>query len=274
MVETRSGRRFAILFFVGAFLVLFLGRWLTPVNHFALSVAAPFESLVSSAANGTGDTLSGIFDGNKLRSELDQIRRENARLIQANIGYQTAVHENALLKRMLGFEGKNTSLSLFGARVISTPTILDETVLIDKGTRDGLRDGMTVLDPYGFFAGHIADAGPNFSRVLLMSSPSSSIAAIDLTTRAEGLVEGQYGSNPQFNFVPIRDLVHRGDLVVTSGLYNLYPRNLLLGQIATVHHSNVEPFQNNDIRPAADLNHLEMVMVVRNFNPGFKATLP
>ena len=40
MVETRGGRRFAATFFVAAFLVLLLGRWVKPVNDAALTAAA------------------------------------------------------------------------------------------------------------------------------------------------------------------------------------------------------------------------------------------
>src|SRR5579872_5749161 len=113
MVETRGGRRFAVFFFVAAFLVLFLGRWLTPVDHFALTIASPFESLVSSLGSRVGNAASALLGNDTTQAQLDQMRHEVARLLKANVTLQTVEHENALLTRELGYADKNPTLSLF-----------------------------------------------------------------------------------------------------------------------------------------------------------------
>src|SRR5690348_15773363 len=100
MVETRGGRRFAAFFFVAAFLVLLFGRWLAPVNHVALSVAAPFAAAISGVANGTGDVFSGIFEGPRLRAENNAYRHQINTLLKENITLRQAGHENKILRRM------------------------------------------------------------------------------------------------------------------------------------------------------------------------------
>lgn len=268
MVETRGGRRFAVLFLTAAFVVLLLGRWLKPVDNVALTVAAPFAALASGIAAGIGDGISGVTQGPRYRSEVLGLQRQVGMLIHENLMLQEQKHENALLTRMLGFKDLNNHLDLVSARIIATgPDSLSPSVIINRGSRDGVRFGMTIVDPGGYFVGTVSQVENNAAKVLLMMSPSSSVGAIDEKTRATGDVEGVYGSLPRFKFVVTSAALHPGDFVVTNGADNLNPRMILLGQIVAIHHSDVSEFQVADIQPAANFQNLELVEVVRNFSP-------
>jgi rod shape-determining protein MreC len=275
MVETRSGRRFAALFFIAAFLVLLLGRWLTPVNHVALSAAAPFQAVVSAVASNVGDAVSAVVDGPRLRDQNRMLQSRYATLIRANLILQEQAHENQILRTMLRFDDRNNHMDFLTARVIDTDPngSLEPYIIINRGTRDGLRPGMTVVDEDGYFVGSIVDLTSNAAKVLLMINPSSSVGALDLKTRASGLVEGKFDARPVLDFVPTSATIHRGDFIVTSGQDNLYPRILLLGQVVSVHHSNVSLFQTAQIQPAADFGNLEIVQVIRNFVPSVPGKL-
>lgn len=268
MVETRGGRRFAVVFLFAAFLVLFLGHWIRPMGNAALTAAAPFDAAISAVSSTVGDAVSGVVEGPQLRSQNNQLRRQVELLLQRNIVLQEKAHEYGILSRMLRYDGLNNHMDLLTARLIaSDPNNLSNYIIIDKGARDGLRPGMTVVDQGGAFVGSITDVIHNASKVLLMTSPSSSVGAMDQETRASGVVEGQYGGVPQLRFVLTRDTLRPGDFVVTSGQLNLYPRTILLGQVVRVQHKDVSLFQTADIRPAADFHNLELVQVIRNFSP-------
>lgn len=274
MVETRGGRRFAVLFLVGAFLVLILGRWISPVDHVAMSITAPFAAVINGAANGVGDTLSGFLNAGQIQGENTALKKQNALLIQRLIKLQTQAHDDAQLRRMLNFEDGNSHMDYLPARVIySDPTGLGSYVVIDKGSRDGLREGMTVLDQNGYFVGSITDLTVNAARVLLMLSPSNSVAALDVETHAQGLVEGRYAGGPELKYVLTGSKLHVNNLIVTQGQANLYPRNLLMGQIVSVSRSPQSVFQTAQVRPAADFAHLEIVQVIRNWIPRYPARL-
>lgn len=274
MVETRGGRRFAVLFLVGAFLVLILGRWVAPVDHVAMSITAPFAAVINGAANGAGDTLSGFLNVSQIQGENTQLKKQNAMLVQRLILLQSQQHDDALLRKMLNFEDSNAHMDYLPSRVIySDPTGLGSYIVINKGSRDGLREGMTVLDQNGYFVGSITDLTVNAARVLLMLSPSSSVAASDIKTQAQGLIEGRYAGGPELRYVLTGSKLHVNDLVVTQGQANLYPRNLLMGQITRVISSPQNVFQTAEIRPAANFADLEIVQVVRNWIPQYPARL-
>jgi rod shape-determining protein MreC len=244
------------------------------VGDAALSTAAPFESAISAVADHIGDGISGMVQGPQLRAENEALKRKLGLAVRRNIILQDQARENQYLRNMLGFHEKNNRMDLLTARVIGNdPNNLCECIIINRGRRDGLRTRMTVLDPNGYYVGFISELTGNAAKVLLMLSPSSSVAAMDLTTRAEGLVEGQFTGRPQLLYVRTRSTLRVNDLVVTSGQYNLFPRLLLLGQIVSVHHSDVQPFQTAEIQPAANFNDLEEVQIVRNWVPSVPTQL-
>ncbi|MGI8968686.1 MAG: rod shape-determining protein MreC [Chloroflexota bacterium] len=272
MVDSRNGRRFALLFIGAAFLVLLLGRWLAPVNHAATSAAAPFVAVISAVANPVSDTVSGVFDGPRLRSEISALKVENGKLTKQVIADAMDRRDNALFKQMLHFQDDNSHFDLLRARYIgAAPNALDASIMINKGTRDDVHLGMTVLDQNGYLLGKISDAGPLYARVQLLLSPSSSVGVYVTRSHAAGLAEGRYNSRPVLDVVPVNDSLLPGDVIVTSGQYNLFPRGLYVGRVITVQHRNVALFQTAVIQPAADFNDLEIVQVVRNYTPAVPA---
>jgi rod shape-determining protein MreC len=67
-------------------------------------------------------------------------------------------------------------------------------------------------------------------------------------------------------YIPQGDTVDVGDVVFTSGLGGNLPKRLVIGQVARVHKSDVEMFQEADIIPAVNLRDLESVMILLNFS--------
>jgi rod shape-determining protein MreC len=244
------------------------GRLLKPVNDLALTTAAPFAAVVSGASAGLGDLVSGVVQGPELQSDVRRLERQNGRLTQEIVLLQQAKYENALLSRMLNFDKANNRMDFVPSRVIGTdPNGLAPDLIIQHGTDYGLRQGMTVVDASGYFVGSISELTRNAAKVLLMTNPSSTVDALDLETHAHGAVEGRIGASPELRFVPTKGVLRPGDIIVTSGQLNLFPRNIVLGQVARVSRSNDALFQTAEIRPAADFQNLEIVQIIRNFVP-------
>ncbi len=275
MVESRGGRRFAAFFFVGAFLVLLFGRWLHPVSHAATSATAPFVAVLSGAASGLSDAISSVVEGPSLFSENKRLRKEIGTIAQQNLFLRQKVRDDNIFRRMLKYDNGNNTMDFLTAQVIARDpnNFLSPWIIINRGRRDGLQIGMTVVDQNGYFVGAISELMSNAARVLLLTNPTSSVGAMDPETRATGNVEGQYSGDPLLRWVAASAVLRKGDLVVTSGQLNLYPRNILIGQITRVDHSNVSIVQRATVRPAADMQSLELVQVIRNFKPSVPARL-
>ena len=96
---------------------------------------------------------------------------------------------------------------------------------------------------------------------------SSSVNALTQSTRASGLVEGQIDDSLVMRSISQSDVVSVGDTVFTSGLGGNFPRQILIGQIVEVDRKDYELYQTAVVRPTVDFDHLEVVLVITDFEP-------
>jgi rod shape-determining protein MreC len=63
-------------------------------------------------------------------------------------------------------------------------------------------------------------------------------------------------------YIPQTDPVHVTDLVLTSGLSEIYPEGLLVGKVTRVERKDADPFQAAVIEPAVEMDKLERLYVL------------
>lgn len=137
------------------------------------------------------------------------------------------------------------------------------TVVINRGSRDGIAVGNPVIVSRGFIIGKVARVDPTSAVVRLLSDNESKIAATIMNReKSIGLVEGGFGITVRLNFIPQNEIVRPGDVVVTSGLEPNIPRGLSLGTVEIVEKNPQEPFQQAILKPLADLHSLTVVSVL------------
>jgi rod shape-determining protein MreC len=125
---------------------------------------------------------------------------------------------------------------------------------------------MPVISERGL-VGHILTVGANWSKVLLIIDPSSSVAAMTQSERAPGVVSGRLGQDLEMEYIPHRERVTVGDIVLTSGMGGRYPPGLVVGQITEVQRRDVDAFQQATVRPSVSFGKLETVLVLTSFDP-------
>jgi rod shape-determining protein MreC len=94
---------------------------------------------------------------------------------------------------------------------------------------------------------------------------SSAVNALVQSSRATGLVKGQPDGTLVMDFIPLEEKVKPGDIVLTSGLGGELPRSLVIGTVTDVMKRDIDLFQSAALKPAVDLNRLEIVQVIMNF---------
>ena len=142
-----------------------------------------------------------------------------------------------------------------------------KTIVIGAGTDQGVRVGQVVLAEQGV-VGRVSEAGTNYAKVLLVTDSSSSVSALVQTSRASGIVRGQYGDTLVMEWILQSDPVKAGDIVVTAGLgignelRSLYPKGLVIGTVVDVTKAEVSAYQRAVVAPAVDLRKLENVLII------------
>jgi len=169
-----------------------------------------------------------------------QLEQENARLLDLN---------NVRLDPRLTY--------ITGVVLADSGSPFRQSVLLNVGARDGIRDGWAAMDGIGL-VGRISGTGENTARVILLTDASSSVPAIIQPSGQSALVTGNNTAAPLIDFLENPDLVRPGDRVTTTGDGGVFPAGLLIGQVAA------DPSGRLRVRLAADYERLEFLRVLRH----------
>ena len=190
-----------------------------------------------------------------LHRQLDQLRLEQARL-------QQNVEQARRLQGLLQFKEQFIAQTL-AAQVIGTSgTDLSRVIYIDRGTSDGVTTGMAVITPDGI-VGKISRADAKTAQVLLISDPTSGAGVLLERQRLNGVLTGTTSGVPEMQNVMSDEKIQVGDNVITTGGDRVFPKGLKVGTVVSVAPDHErDPFLSIRIKPAADLNRLEEVLVI------------
>lgn len=226
-----------------------------------LAVSAPLSRVGEVAARpfeAVGDWLSGIGAS---RRELERLRAQNAELRARLAELEEARQENERLRRIVAFV-EERRLAQLGARVIGRPTSSWEgSIVIDRGSADGVLPGMPVLAPQGL-VGQIETVSRNASRVRLITDEQSGVAAMVQRTRTLGVVRGSIDRVLTMEYVDKDKAPIVGDVVITSGLGGVYPKGLVVGDVIQVDARRADLFPRIVVRSRVPIEQLEEVLVL------------
>ena len=248
-------------------------------------VASPF--LLPALPNEWGGSLRGSFLGwtrplfeavHVLREgfsglglgvlEIFSLEEEN-RLLRARLEglsaheetHRELFRENVRLRRLLDFRAK-AGWNVIPAEVIGREVgPWSRGLLLDKGTRAGIRQGMAVLTSVGL-VGRISEAGTHSSRVALLTDPHFRVMGRLPESSVTGLVSGGPTGECLINYLPLDQEFPEGQPVSTSGGKSFAPAGILIGVVRKVWKDSSEMYQTARVQPAVRLGAVDEVLVV------------
>ncbi len=192
-----------------------------------------------------------------LREEVAELRREVARL-------REEAREAERLRRLLDLQ-QALPVRTLAARVIGRDmSVWFQSLIVNRGQRDGVRSGAAVITPEGL-VGRVIEVGPTVARVQLITDERSGVgAAIGVLeeTRAVGVVVGSNEALCRMRYVPGSEPVREGEMVYTTGQDGIYPRGLPIGRVVAVRRGSAMVSHDILIEPAARLSRLEEVLIL------------
>lgn len=279
----RIARRRAIVFsiLIGVSLILMIASATAPVAELQRGLAfalSPFAETV----NGVGREVRSVIDA---AAEIDRLRRDNAtlrdeiqRLEERNGTLEPLAVENEQLTALLAIRN-SLDYSTVAARVISRELAdVNRVVMIDAGSDDGLEIGDVVIGAGGALAGRVTELGTGAARVTLINDPASTVIGEIASSRATGEVVGDLGGALIMSKIDATQQVSLGDEVITAGIdlgesvRSPYPKGLVIGRIIDVTRDPNAVVQTAFVEAAADLNRLEAVLVITDYEGGIPGT--
>ncbi len=196
-------------------------------------------------------------ENNELVNRVKFLEAQNTRLNEIDL-------ENQRLKTVLNFREFSGYQGTVARVIARDPSNWVKTVTINKGSADGLRVGMAVVDGNAIL-GQTVTVNSNSARVLLITDNSSAIASIAQSSRAQGITEGIL--NPAVlklrYALKVKELdINIGERILASGIDGVFPKGALVGVVSQVDNSSDDLFQEVEITPSVDISRLEDVFVI------------
>jgi rod shape-determining protein MreC len=249
-------------------LLLHEGGQLQPIENVVQAVLSPIERAASGVFGGVGNLFGAVRDLNELRTRNAELEKQNQDLLTEIAQLRGLQGENAGLRQLLNFTQENPTYQYQAAAVIGRdPSPYLRFLTINAGSREGLKPGMPVVTAGSTLVGRVAEVGFRSSKVQLLNDLSSAVNVHLQTTDVTGLAQGQQDGSLLVQYLPLATQIITNDIALTSGLGGNLPRNLVVGQIITVTKKDFDVAQAALLRPAADYDRLDVVLVITNFEP-------
>ena len=248
-------------------IVLALGGYLAPVSRSVLAPLISAQTWLASRFQTLQNYINAPQDLARLRQRNAELETEVSRLQSEIIALKQQIAETRILEALVDFARVNPENRYVAAAVIGRdPSPFLKYSIINRGSDDGLRRGMPVVNSQGLI-GRIAAVTAGAARVQLITDPSSSVNVRLEPSRAQAILNGSITGELTLDMIPQSASIQVGDLILTSGLGGNYPSNVLIGQVTSVRRRETDLFQQASVQPVVDFSQLEIVLIIVNFRP-------
>ena len=224
-----------------------------PIQNFGATITLPVRNF-----------LSDVTQLGRKQSQIKKLQDENEALRLQLLDRASADAELEQLKSVLDLAG-TAKFKVIAAKVISqgATTSFTQTITIDAGTKDGIRDNMTVISGLGL-VGVVKIAYDNSSLVELASDPGFKIGARVAGTQQIGILSGQGTRKGVLQLLDNESTLKLGDVVLARGSQNNRPfvPGVPIGVVTAVDNAAGSVTQTADVRFFTSFSTLGVVSVV------------
>ena len=237
----------------------------TTLRNAAQYVVAPIQTGASAILTPVVDFTDGIANLAGLRDENERLRNRIAELEREviRVGHLEGRMEELNVLLGLRLEDNLHELAVT-AEVTGRGGTLDPTIIVDRGTADGVHNGQPVLDNKGALIGVVSEAGEQTATVIPITSRRAPGVTVRLSDGRRGIVEGQGTGSLSLTILNARFPVRKGELLTTYGPYGesvSYPKGLDVGLVAES-ASPRSGVLGVDVDPIGDIEEVEFVAVI------------
>ncbi|HIJ77687.1 MAG: rod shape-determining protein MreC [Desulfobulbaceae bacterium] len=266
--RSNRAKQLKVFFLFGLLLTLILILIVSTVGRQEFNAPHKLAFEVIGTAQKNITTISNYFTGIwanytsliNVREENKRLRDELQKFKATNNEYREAVATNVRLAKLLQMKESLPSPTLTAQIIGKDPSEWFKTIIIDRGSSDGVQKGMPAVTVEGV-VGQVVNTSPHYAKILLATDPNSAIEALIQKTRVQGIIKGT-GTAYDVNYVLKNCDVQEGDHIVTSGLGGIFPKGLPIGVVSNVTKTRRGMFQKIAVAPSTDFSQLEYLIII------------
>lgn len=247
-----------------AFLFFLLLNFLSQgAKNLFYSISSPFQKFFWQIGQKSSDFFIPFLMVNKIKIENSKLVIKNQELLTKLSLLEELKSENQTLREVLN-AGLQKDFKFIVAEVISKDALKD-SILIDKGSEDGVLKDMPIINQQKVLFGKVSEVYKNFSRIALISDKNF-VSDIKIQSKEiYGVIRGIGNLSLYLDLIPRDADLKDGDILLTSSFGGGYPKDLLLGRVSRVIKEDTKSFQEAKAEPIFDLKSTDTLLVITNF---------
>jgi len=243
-------------------LILFFSFALKPVRSFFYSVSEPVQKYFWSKGLENSRLFSGFFNFKRLKIENKSLEKENQLFLSRIVEIDELREENKKLRETLNL-GLAEDFKLLEANILSRDIVKD-FIVINKGTKDGIKEKMVIINYQKVLVGQIDKVYKNSSRIQLLTDRKMKFSVKIIDTDIQALANGDGNQKMILDLISKDEEVSRDALVITSGLELDFPLGLLVGKTREIEKTDLTPFQKVVVEPFFDIQTTDLIFIITN----------
>lgn len=227
----------------------------------------PIQKIAYTANSKLKEFVDLCLNFSTVKAENKSLADENAKLKQKLLEYSDLKAQNDELRKVLKFKDSRDDYNYIATNIIgySGGNILDGYI-VDKGKNDGIEKGMIVIAANGL-VGQVTSVASNWSIIKSILNENVAVSVkVDSTKENTGILRGYRESDGtsvcKVENLPMDSNIKVGDKIVTSGLGQIYPKDIMIGKVESVEEDKVNVMKNAVVKPNVDFNKLEELFIV------------
>lgn len=233
-------------------------------------ISQPFLKLSTSVSESVNGFLDRFVRTEDVFLENEELRRQLREANDKLVEYESIKRENEQFREFLQLKENNPDYDFETATVIGRDsTSRFGSFTIDKGSVDGIEVADPVITSDGL-VGIVWEVGLTYSHVRTVIDISVDVGVYSISTRDSGIVSGDITLSSEglckLRYLPKNSGISAGELIVTSGIGGVFPKNLVVGTVRSIELDSNGLSLTAAIEPAADIAGVTDVLVIKSFD--------
>lgn len=232
------------------------------VRVFLNTLVSPIQYVATLPGDGLNWMFRQLSTRRALLSENESLKRESVLMQESLQRYELIRQENQELRALLGSPVREDSSKMVAELMAVDNNPYSHQIIIDKGAIHGVYEGQPVLDVAGI-VGQVQQVASTNSRVLLIADITHGVPTRVLRNGVRLIASG----TGDLNYLSVQHMPHsvdlvEGDILVSSGLGNVFPEGYPVAKVISVVRDESRPFAQIKAQPMAQLDRLKYLLLL------------
>ncbi len=226
------------------------------------SIMSPLQYIANLPKVLLNESAQRLTSHQALLADNERLTNQNLKMSEQLQRFNVLQAENAELRKLLDVPVKPQVRKMVAELMAVDNNPFSQQIMINKGALDGVYLSQSVLDDRGI-VGQVMEVGTTNSRVVLISDVTHAIPVRSLRNNIRFVATGNGAFDELFlEHVPHSVDVQEGDMLVSSGLGEVFPEGYPVARVSSVVHDEGRPFATVTAQPLARLDRLKHLLLL------------